>query len=120
MATSQTTSAGGVATQRDIDESQELQDRGIKREFQMMRLYMDKRFELMDGRFEEQRSYVDDRFQQVDDRFQELEVLIKNSRATSGWHDIFPVRVQNPLAEPRNRYQTPSYFPSKVVKFWHL
>jgi hypothetical protein len=72
MATSQTTSASGVATQRDLDESQELQDRGIKKEFQMIRIYMD-------GRFEEQRSYVDDRFQQVDDRFQELEVLIKSS-----------------------------------------
>ena len=82
MATSRTTSASGVATQRDIDESQELQDRGIKREFQTIRTYMDKRFELVDEhfelvdeRFKEQRSYMDDRFQQVDDRFQDLEVL---------------------------------------------
>jgi hypothetical protein len=141
MATSQTTSISRVATQRDLDESQEMQDRGIKKEFQTVQIYMDNRFELVDERFREQRSYMDDRFQQVDDRFQqvddrfqqvddrfqqvddrlqELEVLIKNSRATSGWHDIFPVRVQNPLAEPRNRYQTPPYFPSKVVKFWHL
>jgi hypothetical protein len=117
MATSRTTSASGVATQRDIDESQELQDRGIKREFQTIRTYMDKRFELVDEhfelvdeRFKEQRSYmddrfqqVDDRFQQVDDRFQDLEVLMKNSRATSSWHDIFPVRVHDPLAEPRLR-----------------
>src|SRR2546421_8800281 len=133
MATSHITSTSRVVTQRDIDESQELQDRGIKKEFQMMRLYMDKRFELVDEHFEEQRSYiddrfqqvddrfqqVDDRFQQVDDRFQDLEVLIKNSRASSGWQDIFPVRVQNPLAEPRNRHQTPPNFPNKVVKFWH-
>lgn len=62
MATSRTTSASGVATQRDIDESQELQDRGIKREFQTIRTYMDKRFELVDERFKEQRSYMDDRF----------------------------------------------------------
>jgi hypothetical protein len=124
-----------MATQSDIDRSQELQDRGIKKEFQTMRTYVDGRFEeqrsYMDGRFEEQRSYMDDRFQQVDDRFQEqrvyvddrfqeLEVLIRNSRATSGWHDILPVRVQNPLVEPQNRYQTPSYFPSKVIKFWRL
>jgi hypothetical protein len=141
-----------MATQRDIYESQERQDEGIKREFwnihqklDEQRLYMDDRFReqrlYMDERFREQRAYVDDRFQQVDDRFQqvddrfqqvddrfqqaddrfqELEVLIRNSRATSGWHDIFPVRVQNPLAEPRNRYQTPPYFPSKVVKFWRL
>jgi hypothetical protein len=107
MATPQTTSARRVATQRDIDESQELQDRGIKRELQTIRTYMDKRFELIDERFQEQRSYIDDRFQQVDDRFQDLEVLIKNSRATSSWQDIFPVR------EPRNRYQTPPAFPSK-------
>ena len=120
MATSHITSTSRVVTQRDIDESQELQDRGIKKEFQMMRLYMDKRFELVDEHFEEQRSYIDDRFQQVDDRFQDLEVLIKNSRASSGWQDIFPVRVQNPLAEPRNRHQTPPNFPNKVVKFWHL
>src|SRR5947209_3849813 len=123
-----------MATQRDIYESQERQDEGIKREFwnihqklDEQRLYMDDRFReqrlYMDERFREQRAYVDDRFQQVDDRFQqvddrfqqvddrfqqaddrfqELEVLIRNSRATSGWHDIFPVRVQNPLAEPRN------------------
>jgi hypothetical protein len=58
------------ATQYDIDRSQELQDRGIKKEFLSMRTYMDKRFELVDERFEEQRSYMDDRFQQVDDRFQ--------------------------------------------------
>jgi hypothetical protein len=95
MATSQTTSTSEIATQRDINESQERQDRGIKREFWNIH-------------------------QKLDDRFQELEVLIRNSRATSSWHDIFPVRVQNLLAEPRNRYQTPPYFPSKVVKFWHL
>jgi hypothetical protein len=167
-------STSKVATQRDIDESQELQDKGIKKEFRNVhekidkrfdeqRLYMDKRFELAEERFQEQfqeqRSYVDDRFtevyaymddrfqqvddrfqqvddrfqqvddrfqqvddrfQQVDDRFQDLEVLIKNSRATNGWHDIYPVRVQDPLAEPRNRYQTPPSFPNKVVKFWRL
>jgi hypothetical protein len=150
--------------------STNLQDRGIKKEFKMMRVYMDKRFEEVDKRFEGQRSYVDDRFQQVDDRFQELEVLIKNSRATSGWHDIFPVRTlwwggsdpyhgvlawsdhsnswhgpetnnqafspspssivvvhgpafwpphpittYNPLAEPRNRHQTPLHFPSTIA-----
>jgi hypothetical protein len=98
-----------MATQRDINESQELQDRGIKREFRNIHQKLD-----------EQRSYMNDRFQQVDDRFQELEVLIKNSRATSGWDNIYPVRVQDPLAEPQNRYQTPPHFPSKVVKFWHL
>jgi hypothetical protein len=38
-----------MATQSDIDRSQELQDRGIKKEFQTMRTYVD-------GRFEEQRS----------------------------------------------------------------
>jgi hypothetical protein len=180
MSTLHTTLATRVATQRDIDESQEQQDKGIKREFwnihrkldeqrsymdkrfelvdehfREQRSYMDKRFELVDERFREQRSYIDDRFQQVDDRFQqvddrfqqvddrfqqvddrfqqvddrfqqvddrflELEVLIKNSRATSGWHDIFPVRIHNPLAEPGNRYQTPSHFPNKVIKFWRL
>jgi stress response protein YsnF len=87
MAASQTTSTSEVATRRDIDESQELQDRGIKREFRMMRVYMDKCFELVanaedvDDRFQQ----VDDRFQQVDNRLQQVEVLIKNSRATSGW-----------------------------------
>jgi hypothetical protein len=62
----------------------------------------------MGERFKEQRMYINQRFEEqriyIDDRFQELEVLIKNSRATSGWHNIFPVRVHNPLAEPRNRY----------------
>ena len=98
-----------MATQRDIYESQERQDEGIKREFwnihqklDEQRLYMDDRFReqrlYMDERFREQRAYVDDRFQQVDDRFQqaddrfqELEVLIRNSRATSGWHNISPL-----------------------------
>jgi hypothetical protein len=65
----------------------------------------------VDERFKEQRSNMDNR---------NLEVLIKNSRATNGWNDIYPVRVQNPLAEPRNSYQTPPRFPSKVVKFWRL
>jgi hypothetical protein len=130
MATLQITSASEVATQRDIDESQELQDKGIRREFRNvhqkldeLRQQVDDRFQQVDDRFQQvddRFQQVDDRFQQVDDRFQDLEVLIKNSRATSGWHDIFPVRVQNPLAEPRNRYQTPPYFPSKVVKFWRL
>src|SRR5271156_4349264 len=66
-----------MATQNDIDRSQELQDRGIKKEFQTMRTYVDGRFKeqqsYMDGRFEEQRSYMDDRFQQVDDRFQQVD-----------------------------------------------
>src|SRR5436305_3353225 len=134
MATSHITSTSRVATQRDIEESQELQDRGIKKEFQNLHqkldeqrsymtdrfsevyAYMDDRFQQVDDRFQQ----VDDRFQQVDDRLQELEVLMKNSRATSGWHDIYPVRVQIPQAEPRNRYQTPPRFPDRVVKFWHL
>src|SRR5271163_4482849 len=77
---------------------------------------IDDRLQQIDDRFQQ----VDDRFQQVDNRFQDLEVLIKNSRATSSWQDIFPIRVRNPLAEPRNRYQTPPKFPNKVVKFWHL
>src|SRR5271156_954543 len=109
-----------MATQSDIDRSQELQDRGIKKEFQTMRTYVD-------GRFEEQRSYmddrfqqvddrfqqVDDRFQQVDDRFQQVEALMMNSKAASSWHDIVPIRVRNSLTEPPN-------FPNKVVKFWRL
>ena len=110
MATSQTTFTSRVATQRDIDESQELQDRGIRKEFQTMRTYMDKRLELMDERwderFREQRSYTDDRFQQV-------EALMMNSKAASSWHDIVPIRVLNSHAEPPN-------FPNKVVKFWRL
>jgi hypothetical protein len=73
--------------------------------FQEQRTYVD-------DRFQEQRTYVDDRFQEqrtyVDDRFKDLEVLIKNSRATSGWNDIYPVRVQNEI---------PSHFPNKVIKF---
>jgi hypothetical protein len=106
MATSQTTFTSRVATQRDIDESQELQDRGIRKEFQTMRTYMDKRFELVDERFKEQRAYTDDRFQQV-------EALMMNSKAASSWHDIVPIRVLNSHAEPPN-------FPNKVVKFWRL
>jgi hypothetical protein len=109
-----------VATHRDIDISQELQDRGIRKEFQTMRIYMDKRFELVDKRFElvderfkEQRSYMDDRFQQV-------EALMMNSKAASSWHDIVPIKVLNPHAEPQNRYQIPSNFPNKVIKFWRL
>src|SRR5271155_3935788 len=125
-----------MATQNDIDRSQELQDRGIKKEFQTMRTYVD-------GRFEEQRSYmddrfqqvddrfqqvddrfqqvddrfqqVDDRFQQVDDRFQQVEALMMNSKAASSWHDIVPIRVLNPHAE-----KEPPNFPNKVVKFWRL
>jgi hypothetical protein len=132
-----------MATQSDIDRSQELQDRGIKKEFQTMRTYMDKRFELVDGRFEEQQSYmndrfqqvddrfqqvddrfqqvddrfqqVDDRFQQVDDRFQQVEALMMNSKAASSWHDIVPIRIPNPHAET-----VPPSFPNKVVKFWRL
>jgi hypothetical protein len=115
-----------MATQSDIDRSQELQDRGIKKEFQTMRTYTDKRFEeqrtYVDGRFEEQRSYmddrfqqVDDRFQQVDDRFQQVEALMMNSKAASSWHDIVPIRVLNPHAE-----KEPPNFPNKVVKFWRL
>jgi len=95
-----------MATQSDIDRSQELQDRGIKKEFQTMRTYVDKRFE-------EQRSYMDDRFQQVDDRFQQVEALMMNSKAASSWHDIVPIRVLNSLTQPPN-------FPNKVVKFWRL
>jgi len=109
-----------MATQSDIDRSQELQDRGIKKEFLTMRTYMDKRFELVDGRFQEQRSYmdgrfqqVDDRFQQVDDRFQQVEALMMNSKAASSWHDIVPIRLPNSLVVPPN-------FPNKVVKFWRL
>jgi hypothetical protein len=105
-----------MATQSDIDRSQELQDRGIKKEFQTMRTYMDKRFELVDKRFElvdkrfeEQRSYMDDRFQQV-------EALMMNSRAASGWHDIIPIRVLNPLESQKE----PPNFPNKVIKFWRL
>src|SRR5271155_5286927 len=111
-----------MATQNDIDRSQELQDRGIKKEFQTMRTYVD-------GRFEEQRSYmddrfqqvddrfqqVDDRFQQVDDRFQQVEALMMNSKAASSWHNIVPIRVLNPHAE-----KEPPNFPNKVVKFWRL
>jgi hypothetical protein len=101
MATSHITSTSRVATRRDIDESQELQDRGIKKEFQTMRTYVDKRFE-------EQRWYMDDRFQQV-------EALMMNSKAASSWHDIVPIRVLNPHAE-----KEPPNFPNKVVKFWRL
>jgi hypothetical protein len=88
-----------MATQSDIDRSQELQDRGIKKEFQTMRTYVDKRFEeqrsYMDDRFQQ----VDDRFQQVDDRFQQVEALMMNSKAASSWHDIVPIRVLNSHAE---------------------
>jgi hypothetical protein len=101
-----------MATQSDIDRSQELQDRGIKKEFQTMRTYVDKRFEeqrtYVDERFKEQRSYMDDRFQQV-------EALMMNSKAATSWHDIVPIRVLGPLAE-----KEPPNFPNKVVKFWRL
>ena len=121
MATSQITSDSEVATQRDIDESQELQDRGIRKEFQTVRMYMEINFDRVRERFQEQHNYIDERFQQVDERFQQvddrlqdLEVLMKNSRATTRWHDIFPVR------DPLNRYRTPPNFPDKVIKFWQL
>jgi hypothetical protein len=120
----ETSSTIEMATQNDIDRSQELQDRGIKKEFETMRTYMDKRFEeqrtYTDERLKEQRSYMDDRFQQVDDRFQQVdnrfqqvEALMMNSKAASSWHDIVPIRVLNSLAVPPN-------FPNKVVKFWRL
>jgi hypothetical protein len=137
MAASQTAYISKVATQRDIDESQELQDRGIRTEFRNVhqkldeqRLYMVDRFQQVDDRFQQvddrfqqfddRFQQVDDRFQQVDDRLSELEVLIKNSRATSGWDDILPVRVKNPLIGAQDRYLTPLHFPSRVVKFWRL
>jgi hypothetical protein len=116
-----------MATQYDIDRSQELQDRGIKKEFLTMRTYVDERFEeqrsYMDDRFQQvddrfqqvddRFQQVDDRFQQVDDRFQQVEALMMNSRAASSWHNIVPIRMPNSLAVPPN-------FPNKVVKFWRL
>jgi hypothetical protein len=54
-----------IATQSDIDRSQELQDRGIRKEFLNVRPYMDKHFEQIDERFEEQQSYMDKRFEQM-------------------------------------------------------
>jgi hypothetical protein len=116
-----------MVTQSDIDRSQELQDRGIKKEFQTMQTYVDVHFERVDERFEEQQSYMDDRFQQVDnrfqqvdnrfqqvdDRFQQVEALMLNSKAASGWHDIAPIKAPNSLTVPPN-------FPNKVVKFWRL
>jgi hypothetical protein len=139
----ETSSTIEMATQSDIDRSQERQDRGIKKEFQTMRTYVDVRFEeqrtYVDGRFEEQRTYMDRRFEEqrtymdrrfeeqrtytdgrfeeqrsyMDDRFQQVEALMMNSKAASSWHDIVPIRILNSSAVPPN-------FPNKVVKFWRL
>jgi hypothetical protein len=122
MAASRTVSSR-VATQGDIDRSQRVQDRGIRQEFENVNKKLDEQRSYIDERFTEQRVYVDDRFQQVDDRFQQvddrfqdLEVLIKNSRATSSWHDIHPVRV----LDSHRQSLIPANFPNKVVKFWRL
>lgn len=116
-----------MATQSDINRSQDLQDIGIRKEFRNVdqkfeeqRSYMDEQFQQVDQKFKEQRSYMDNRFQQVNDRFQVLEAMAMNLRATSRWHDITPIGVLNPLAEPRSRYQMPPNFPNKVFKFWRL
>jgi hypothetical protein len=98
-----------MPTQSDIDRSQGLQDKGIGKEFQ--NVYR---------KSEEQRSYMDDRFQWVEDQFQALELMAMNSRATSSWHDIAPIGVLDPLAEPQSMYHMPPNFPNKVIRFWRL
>lgn len=122
-----------MTTPSDIEASQNRQDEGIRKEFRNVYQRfdeMDERFEevdecfnRMDERFnkiDERFNKVDERFNKVDERFDKLEALMMNARATSSWHDIIPLSMVDPLAEPGSPYQTPPNFPTKVAKFWHL
>jgi hypothetical protein len=64
---------------------------------------------------------MDDRLDKIDERFSNMEARMLNARATSRWHDIFPVGVFDPLAEAGSRFRMPSqdyyYCISLISKF---
>ena len=109
-----------MATQSDINKSQDQQDVGIRKEFRNVHRIMDQRFDeqrsYMDGRF----SSIDERFARIDERFGENEAFSTNCMANSSWHDISPIGVFDISEGPSGRYRKPVDFPNKVAKFWHL
>lgn len=120
-----------LVTKHEFVESQGLQDKGIRREFEQQRNYTDERFEeqrtYMDERFEEQRSYMDERFKHTDERFADVDRQFEEMRARQ--FNSMCTRAHDPLhaiAKIKRStgstyvFQMPKHFPKNVGKFWRL
>ncbi|KAL1882428.1 hypothetical protein Plec18167_002844 [Paecilomyces lecythidis] len=99
--------------QRAIDESQEMQDRGIKKEFRNVQ-------EIMDQRFSEQREHMDTLFNDVNSRLDDLstlKVIFSNSKIVHVGQKLLPLPGYDVSG---NQLPVPDYFPSTALRLYRL
>lgn len=132
---------GSLVTKDEFVASQKFQDRGICREFEQQRNYMDGRFEKIDDRFEQQRNYMDGRFEKIDERFEKIDERFEkiderfanvdrqfeemrarqlNSMCTRAHDRVHPIAKIERSAQSTYVFSMPRYFPGNVGKFWGL
>ncbi len=97
-------------------ESQQLQDKGIRQEFNQQRIYMDRRFEKIDERFDR----MDQRFERADIRLEEMRARQLNSMCSRAHEPIHAIVKIEASDKAPYVVRLPNYFPKNVGQFWRL
>lgn len=122
-------------TREEVDAAQDLQDKGIRREFKTVHEKLDslraestRRFDVLTSGQEKLQSNVDElrsshgslhddvkdlrsSHEKLQNDVKDLKALFFNQAAYKAWDTILPQSVNG---------QYPKNFPDKVIKFWHL
>ena len=130
-----------MVTWNELEELQELQDRGIRIEFKNIHERfdgMEARFDRVEANMEARFEGVDRQFDTVNQRFNTLDQKLDNrtellqvtsdtttmrqlnSSACYPWHKIHPIMVFQPSANPEKRRRMPAYFPRTVRRYMDL